>query len=83
MKYDIVPVIDSYDLLDEIKKETNLFDDVDSLADFIWPGDFMNDCCKRLYLEDETEDERLDYIINFIKNRVPVSCSYVLIDVSW
>lgn len=83
MKYDIVPVIDSNDLLEELKKETNLFDSVDSLASLIWPTEFMNDCCKRLYINEVTEDDTLDYIINFIKNKVPTNCSYVLIDVSW
>lgn len=87
MKYEMAPVFDASDLLEAVKKETNLFDDIDYLASFLWNGDYMNDCFKKFYLDETIGDDlwsqQINFLVQFIKSIVPNDCEYILVDVSW
>lgn len=86
MKYEIAPVIDENELLEALQKETELFNDIDVLASFLWEGEYMNDCFKRFWF-DEVKGESLraqqiNFIVKFLKQQFP-NYEYVLVDVSW
>ena len=87
MKYEMAPVIDASDLLDAVQKETNLFDDVDYLASFLWKDEYVNDSFKKFYLDETVGNDlwsqQINFLVQFIKSIIPNNCKYILVDVSW
>lgn len=86
MKYEIAPVVDETELLKAIQKETDLFDNIDVLANFLWEGDYMNDCFKKFWLDESEGDDlwtqQINFLVTFLKKQFP-NYKYVLVDVSW
>lgn len=87
MKFEIAPVVDATELLEAVQKETNLFDDIDYLANFLWEGEYTNDSYKKLWLDESVGEDlwtqRMNFLVIFIKERIPTNCGYILVDVSW
>lgn len=71
---------------------------IENAASILWPGDYMNDSCKYLCIEDWCEKEAYDdyqdspdeeelyerwLILETLRMELPSEISNVLVDVSW
>ena len=95
MKYDRHVVVDSFELAKAIALQYGLDNDDFDIANLFWPGDYMNDCCKYLGIEDGCdecdredaengdEDSRLRCLVyDYLRFAFPGE-ETILIDVSW
>lgn len=90
--YEMYPVIDVYDLEDELKTQFGV--DVEGeLRDILFYEDYMNDCYKSYYFADDEEytgkswqnEERIRIrnLVNAYLRDILPNYERVLIDVSW
>lgn len=94
MDYAIYPVIDINDLADELHLQFGIDMDGAELSNFLFNEEYMNDCYKYYYYDEELvyegkfwqneENIRIRNCINSIlQDTMPPDYVAVLVDVSW
>lgn len=73
-------VVDADDLQREV--EMRFGKEIPDIRQLFWEGDFMNDCYKHLYFEEDDMDEARDLVYRYLRDEFPDRNS-ILVDVSW
>ena len=95
MKHNRRVVVWAYDLADAVALQYGMDASDFEIANLFWPGDFMNDCCKSLGIEEGCddydkeeaengdEDARLRCLVyDYLRSAFPGEDT-ILVDVTW
>ena len=93
MKHETVIVVEDSDIVEEVN---NTYDtEIESIANLFFEGDFMNDCYKSLWIDEEADEDRgyppyedennfkLRNIVRAHLRQCFPNTERILVDVSW